>query len=567
MLPPMLLALVTATFGAATPLDCPHHALLASLYGPAHSANAQDAPDSKPQAAHPRELHLANVHQLTFGGQNAEAYWNVEGTEITYQARQEGYPDEQIFRMKADGSAKTLVSTGKGRCTCSYFSPDSRSIFFSSTHEKNEGAQPAVDMSQGYVWRVNPQFSLFRRDLATNALTRIIEKDAYVAETTIDPAGRYMVFTGTFDGDLEIYRANLDGTNIQRLTHEVGYDGGPFVSWDGQKIVYRRDTLETEAEVNDYKRLLAMDLVRPGKLDIWIMNADGTGQQQVTRLAGASFAPFLHPNGEQIIFSSNFHDPRGREFDLFVVNTDGTGLRQVTFTPEFDGFPMFSKNGKKLLWASNRHGSVEGETNIFVADWVEEPPVESVIVEASNDVWVYEFASNQDQDSFLRVWGSGLPVAAFGEAPDDSVSLVEFPKTTLPAGEIVSARLVLTHAAPTGSQREHLRTHPVELFSVAPGIDEKRWVKDLAIDHWPAGSALARGVVMEDGPEGAFHVAFDVTNDMKEWRTNFSEKGLAFALFSSLPVGDLGRDAIYKFFSRNAADPTVRPRLEIVVRK
>jgi Tol biopolymer transport system component len=332
-------------------------------------------PDSIAREVDARETGLANLRQLTFGGQNAEAYWNREGTMLVYQARLPGYPDEQIFLMNQDGSGKTLVSTGKGRCTCAYFSPDGAWLYFSSTHEKNEGPQKPLDMSKGYLWMVNPDFALYR--VRADAVVRGVAKPervlrlegGYVAETTIAPNGKFMTFTAEMNGDLDVYRARLDGTGLTRLTDEVGYDGGPFVSWDSRRIVWRRDKIESDSELADYRALLAEHLVRPGKLEIWIMDADGRNKRQVTRLGAASFAPFLHPDGRRIIFSSNYGDPRGREFDLWMVNVDGGGLRRVTHTPEFDGFPMFSRDGKKLVWASNRFGTVRGETNIFVADW------------------------------------------------------------------------------------------------------------------------------------------------------------------------------------------------------
>ena len=330
----------------------------------------QAAPDSLAVAANPEEAHIVNVRQMTFGGQNAEAYWNRDGKKITFQTRQPGYPDEQVFIMNADGSKKTLISTGKGRCTCSYFTPDNRWVYFSSTHDKNEGAQKPLDMSKGYFWMVNPEFSLFRR-LASGQgeVQKILDFGSYIAETTIAPNGKYMTFTAKKDGDLNIFRSNIDGSNIVQLTDEYGYDGGPFVSWDSKKIVYRRDLIENDQERADYKTLVEQNLVRPSKLEIWIMDADGKNKKQVTNLGCASFAPFLHPNGKQIIFSSNYGDPKGREFDLWMINVDGTGLERVTKTPDFDGFPMWTRDGKKLIWASNRFGKVRGETNLFTADW------------------------------------------------------------------------------------------------------------------------------------------------------------------------------------------------------
>lgn len=328
-------------------------------------------PTWRARPSNPQEPHLQNLRQLTFGGQNAEAYWNLDGTKITFQSLQPGYPDEQIFTMNADGSKKRLVSTGKGRCTCSYFVPGKDEIMFSSTHVHNEGPQKKADMSKGYVWTVNPQFGIFRANSDGTNIRQVLSRNGYLAETTISPDGSYMTFTGGFEGDLEIYRSKLDGTDVRRLTDEPGYDGGPFVSWDGKKIVYRRDKIDSDAELEDYKSLFKQNLVRPSKLEIWIMDSDGRNKRQVTQLGVASFAPFIHPNGRQVIFCSNYGDPRGREFNLWVINVDGTGLKQVTFEPDFDGFPMFSRDGKKLLFASNRFGTVSGETNVFVADWKE----------------------------------------------------------------------------------------------------------------------------------------------------------------------------------------------------
>lgn len=329
-------------------------------------------PDSRGVPSHALEVRLRNVRQLTFGGQNAEAYWSVDGTKIVWQSTQPEFPDEQIFVMDADGGNKTLVSTGLGRCTCGYFSPDGKYVYFSSTHRTARGKQPPVDHSLGYVWMVNPAFDLYRRDLRTEELEMVLALPGYLAETTIAGDGQYMTFTSDFEGDLEIYRARLDGFGVRRLTHEFGYDGGPFASWDGSQIVYRRAPLEmSEVERAEYSRLLADHIVRPGLMEIWIMDAYGFGKRQVTRLGGANFAPFLHPDGKLIVFASNHEAKRGREFELYTVLVDGTGLERVTFTDDFDGFPMFSRNGKRILWASNRHGSVSGETNIFVADWVD----------------------------------------------------------------------------------------------------------------------------------------------------------------------------------------------------
>lgn len=335
-------------------------------------AVAQSTPFLPPVSGEP---HLRNVRQLTFGGQNAEAYWSPDGKYLTYQSAQPGYPDEQIFVMKADGSEKRLVSTGRGRCTCSYFSPDMKWIYFSSTHEKSPGAQPPVDMSKGYVWMVNPNFTLYRvrfkKSGPFGSPEKVLDLGSYVAETTIAPNGKYLTFTTDAEGDLDVYRADLDGKNRKKLTDSVGYDGGPFVSWDSKTIVYRRDSWSDPAAEADYRSLLKEHLIRPTKLEIWTMDANGEHKRQLTHLSCASFAPFVQPGNKWVIFSSNYGDPKGREFDLYRIGMDGEHLERLTTAPEFDGFPMFTRDGKHLVFASNRNGKVRGETNLFVADWVE----------------------------------------------------------------------------------------------------------------------------------------------------------------------------------------------------
>ena len=173
------------------------------------------------------------------------------------------------------------------------------------------------------------------------------------------------------DGDLDLYSMNIDGSGVQRLTDTLGYDGGAFYSPDGQKIVYRASHPTDEAAKTKYTDLLNRNLIEPNQLDIFVMNADGSGRVQVTRNGAANFCPFFHPDGRRIIFASNLGDPRGRNFDLYLIDIDGTNLEQVTFDETFDGFPMFSPDGKQLVFASNRHGKVRGETNVFIADWVE----------------------------------------------------------------------------------------------------------------------------------------------------------------------------------------------------
>lgn len=319
----------------------------------------------------PEEKHLRNVRQLTFGGENAEAYFSADGKKLIFQSTREGVPCDQIFEMNIDGTGLRKLSTGKGRTTCSYFLPNGKRYIYSSTHQASPDCPPKPDYSRGYVWAIYPSYDIFSAKADGSDLKNITNSLGYDAEATISPNGKRIVFTSTRDGDLDIYTMDLDGKNVKRLTNEVGYDGGPFWSYDSNWIVYRAHHPKSEKDVADYTSLLKENLIRPTTLDIWVMKADGTGKQQVTRNGKANFAPFFFPDGKRIIFSSNMDDPRGRNFDLYVVNVDGTGLERVTNYGEFDGFPMFTPDGKKLVFASNRHGKSRGETNIFIADWVE----------------------------------------------------------------------------------------------------------------------------------------------------------------------------------------------------
>ena len=333
-------------------------------------AVTRSAQRAAPFDLEPGERHLANIRQLTFSGQNAEAYWSADGTRLIFQAQRDGRSCDQQFVMDADGSNVRRVSTGTGKTTCGYFFDRDRRIFFSSTHHADTACPPRPDFSRGYVWRLDP-FEIYTASADGGDLRRLTSWNAYTAEGTLSPDGSRIVFTSTKDGDLDIYTMRTDGSDVRRLTTTPGYDGGAFFSPDGSKIVYRAHHPSDSASLAEYRGLLAQGLVRPTRMEIWIMNADGTGQRQVTTLGGANFAPYFTPDGRRIIFASNHTNPRGRGFDLYLVNLDGSGLDQVTTHAEFDSFPMFSPDGRKLVWASNRHAAQEGETNIFVADWRE----------------------------------------------------------------------------------------------------------------------------------------------------------------------------------------------------
>jgi len=313
------------------------------------------------------ETRLSNIRQLTYGGENAEAYFSPDGRSLIFQSTRAGHACDQQYVMRVDGSGLRRVSDGTGKTTCGYFIDGGRRIVYASTHHADSSCPPKPDASQGYVWRLDA-YDLFTANPDGSDRRRLTSYGIYTAEATASPDGRTLVFTSLKDGDLEIYTMHVDGSNVRRLTHTPGYDGGAFFSPDGKHIVYRAYH-PTGDELSTYRSLLSRGLVRPARMELFIMNADGSNQRQITSLGGANFAPIFTPDSRRIIFSSNYHNPRSRNFDLFLINIDGTGLEQVTTHGEFDGFPMFSPDGKQLVWASNRNSPDPSGTDVFLADW------------------------------------------------------------------------------------------------------------------------------------------------------------------------------------------------------
>lgn len=320
-----------------------------------------------------QEVHLKNTRQLTFGGENAEAYWSFDDTRLTYQYtnKSKGAMCDQIFMMNLADSTYSLISTGKGRTTCSFFLPGDSQILYASTHLKIDScpAEPGHEHGK-YLWPIYPEYEIFVADLKGNIVKQLTNNNYYDAEAVVSPKGGKILFTSDRSGDLELYTMNLDGSDVKQITHELGYDGGGNFSPDGSKIIWRASHFDTDSEKTDYKEYLKKHLVSPLKMELFIANVDGSERKQLTNLGGANWAPFFHPSGNKIIFSSN-HVTKAIPFNMYMVNTDGTGLEQITFDKVFDSFPMFSNDGKKLAWSSNRNNGGTRETNIFIADWVE----------------------------------------------------------------------------------------------------------------------------------------------------------------------------------------------------
>ncbi len=326
-----------------------------------------------------QETRLKNLKQLTFGGDNAEAYFSPDGTKLTLQVTN---PElnvhcDQIFWLDLNQITYSpkdlkLVSTGKGRTTCSYFMPDGKHILFASTHEANENCpEPPKTYKGKYVWAVYPEFDIYVADLKGNIVKKLTNTPGYDAEAVVSPDGKKILFTSMRNGDLDLYVMDIDGSNVKQITHELGYDGGAFFSFDSKKIVFRASRPKTPQEIQEYKELLAQNLVAPTQMEIFVCDADGGNMKQVTNLGKANWAPFFHPSNKKIIFSSNHHSQKGYDFQLFMIDLDGKNLEQITYLSEFNAFPMFSPDGKKLVFSSNRNPQRPRETNVFIADWIE----------------------------------------------------------------------------------------------------------------------------------------------------------------------------------------------------
>lgn len=341
-------------------------------------AEPQSEPQAQPHAADPAdplrrpgEVRLRNIRQLTFGGENAEAYFSPDGSEVVFQSTRPPYRCDQIFRMRVDGGEPTLVSTGRGRTTCAYFLADGARVLYSSTHAAGDACPPPPDRSRGYTWELHPEYDIFVRDPG-GALAPLTTTPGYDAEATVSPRGDRVVFTSLRSGDLDLWSMRPDGSDLQRLTTTLGYEGGAFYSPDGSEIVFRAHIPSTPEEEAEYRALLAESRIRPLALSLYVMNADGSDPRLVLDNGAANFAPYWLPDGERILFASNLHDPRGRDFDLYLIGKDGTGLERVTWNEgSFDGFPVFSPDGGRLIFASNRSNRSPGETNLFLAEWVE----------------------------------------------------------------------------------------------------------------------------------------------------------------------------------------------------
>ena len=329
----------------------------------------------------PGETHFTNVRQLTFGGDNAEAYFSFDGKYLIFQKTntKEGIQCDQIWMGKIPETTgekfePKLVSTGTGRTTCAYFYPDGKHLLYGSTHLADKACPPVPDRSKygnKYIWAIYEGFDIFKADVNGKIVKRLTKTKGYDAEATISPRGDKILFTSMRDGDLDLYTMDLNGKHVKRITSMLGYDGGAWFSPDGTTILWRASRPKTDAEIKEYKDLLKENLVAPTHMEVWIANADGSDAHQITFLEQANWAPNFTPDGQHIIFCSNHEYRRGFPFNMYTCNLDGSNVQKISRDKGFDAFPMFSPDGKKLVFCSNRNNGGTRDTNIFIADWVE----------------------------------------------------------------------------------------------------------------------------------------------------------------------------------------------------
>ncbi len=353
--------------------------ILGFLFCQCAHQNSITRKDDQDLLKYPEEKHLKNITQLTFGGNNAEAYWSFDSKSLTFQSDYDKWSNgcDQIYIMSPGisdlkNNTPSRISTGTGRTTCSYFLPGNKKIVYASTHAAGKDCPPAPERNPSgkYVWAVYESFDIYTADLEGNILNQLTNTPGYDAEATVSPKGDKIVFTSVRNGDLDLYTMDIDGKNVKQVTNELGYDGGAFFSPDGKKLIFRASRPKTEEAKKDYLDLLHQGLVQPVEMELFVCNVDGSNLRQVTHLGKANWAPYYLPDNKHIIFSSNHAASRGYSFNLYTINEDGTGLEKITQDKTFDSFPMFSPNGKYLVFASNRFNGGGHDTNLFVAEWV-----------------------------------------------------------------------------------------------------------------------------------------------------------------------------------------------------
>jgi Tol biopolymer transport system component len=349
---------------------------LRRVAGAAGPASQPSAPGPGASSSQERTF-LSRIRRLTVeGARSGEGYWSPDGTRMVFQSERDATnPFYQIYVLDLGTGDVSRISPGIGKTTCAFFRPNSDEILFGSTHadpksrelQDEELAFRASGRERRYAWDYDSEMDIYVYAERTGRLTRLTDARGYDAEAGYSPDGQWIVFSSTRDAYnralseteqrflaadpsyfADIYIMRADGSEQRRLTTAAGYDGGPFFTYDGSRIVWRRF---------DERGLIA---------DVWTMKRDGSEAIQVTDFGAMSWAPYEHPSGEYILFASN---KLGFEnFELFMV--DARGVKEpvrVTYSDGFDGLPVPSPDGARLSWTSTRSGGGAGQ--IFLADW------------------------------------------------------------------------------------------------------------------------------------------------------------------------------------------------------
>uniref|UniRef100_A0A1I7RYA9 Peptidase_S9 domain-containing protein n=1 Tax=Bursaphelenchus xylophilus TaxID=6326 RepID=A0A1I7RYA9_BURXY len=353
------------------------------------------------QLHYPGEKHLNSIRQLTFGGQNAEGYFDFQSKNILFQAtgrERYGTSCDQIYKLNIEQSVDSStplqrISTGLGACTCSYFFPNDQTMIYASTfasvrpdHLENtcpvkrcQSKEATTDpllkrlCNTSYTWDLFPEYDIYKVNRYGNIIKRLTNVPGYDAEGAVSKDGKNIVFTSLRTGDPELWLMDENGDNLRQLTNHLGYDGGPFFSPDGTKVIFRASRPKTKEEITKYKQLLSYNLVEPLAMELFEINVDGTGMKQITELGGSNWAPFFLVDNNRILYSTNFNQTgRFGAFDIYMVNQNGEGVERITYNEGgFDAFPMQSRNGKKVIWGSSRNGKSPYDLNLFLADWTD----------------------------------------------------------------------------------------------------------------------------------------------------------------------------------------------------
>jgi Tol biopolymer transport system component len=341
--------------------------IAASLTAQHPGAGSSTAPAlSAEEVTRLESQHLKAIRQVTYGLARAgEGYFSPDGRSIIFQAvphfpasiYHRSKPDEdgyQIFLAELnENAAAKLVSTGKGRCTCSFFHPNGKSILFASTHlspsdEAERPKGPAYSRTARYRWEFPESMDIFAADLDGHGLVRLTDAPGYDAEGSYSPDGSQIVFTSFRDGDAEIYIMNADGTNARRITRAKGYDGGPFFSPDGKRIIYRSDRRNNDL------------------LQIYINNPEGTAERALTSNEFVNWGPFWHPDCRHIVYATSKHGHSN--YEIYLMDVDTGREERITYHEGFDGLPVFNPDGKRLMWTSSGRTD-DRKSQLFIADF------------------------------------------------------------------------------------------------------------------------------------------------------------------------------------------------------